>query len=95
MAGALRNVVVVVGSPPPGNLRISFQQHKFADPQYRHLFAVGDALTERLSVAPTRNVIFRSPDIAAGNTEPFINLKKDGREDMGVEGVWAICDVER
>ncbi|KAK4038061.1 putative FAD binding protein [Parachaetomium inaequale] len=58
---------------------------------------VGGEPTERLSVAPagihltlglTRNVIFRNPNTAAGDTEPFVNLKDDGREDMGIEGVW-------
>ncbi|KAK4152215.1 apoptosis-inducing factor A [Chaetomidium leptoderma] len=52
---------------------------------------------ERLSVAPaaihltlglTRNVIFRNPNTAEGDTEPFINLKDDGREDMGIDAVW-------
>ncbi|KXX79699.1 Apoptosis-inducing factor A [Madurella mycetomatis] len=52
---------------------------------------------ERLAVAPaaihltlglTRNVIFRNPNISAGATGPFINLKNDGEEDMGINAVW-------
>ncbi|KAK3346141.1 hypothetical protein B0T25DRAFT_462460 [Lasiosphaeria hispida] len=57
----------------------------------------GGEPVETITVAPagihltlglTRNVIFRNPDTAAGATEPFINLKDDGRADMGIEGVW-------
>ncbi|KAK4100411.1 FAD/NAD(P)-binding domain-containing protein [Parathielavia hyrcaniae] len=57
----------------------------------------GEEPGEKVAVAPagihltlglTRNVIFRNPNTAAGETEPFINLKDDGREDMGIDGVW-------
>ncbi|KAK0625526.1 hypothetical protein B0T17DRAFT_533012 [Bombardia bombarda] len=41
-----------------------------------------------LSLGLTRNVIFRNPNLAAGETEPFINLKDDGRDDMNIESVW-------
>ncbi|KAK3321974.1 hypothetical protein B0H66DRAFT_474515 [Apodospora peruviana] len=41
-----------------------------------------------LTLGLTKNVIFRNPNVAAGGTEPFVNLKDDGREDMGIDGVW-------
>ncbi|EAW11770.1 NAD(P)/FAD-dependent oxidoreductase [Aspergillus clavatus NRRL 1] len=40
------------------------------------------------------NVIFRNPNPAEGQTEPWINEKTDGREDMGVEGWWQRLGVE-
>ncbi|KAK3904708.1 apoptosis-inducing factor A [Staphylotrichum tortipilum] len=41
-----------------------------------------------LTLGLTKNVIFRNPDVKEGATEPVIKLKDDGREDMGIEGVW-------
>lgn len=41
-----------------------------------------------LSLGLKRNVIFRNPDEANGQTEPTVIEKFDGREDMGVEGMW-------
>ncbi|KAK3291907.1 uncharacterized protein B0H64DRAFT_366362 [Chaetomium fimeti] len=46
-----------------------------------------------LTLGLTRNVIFRNPNIAAGETEPYIELKDDGREDMNIERVWTIRGV--
>ncbi|KXG51742.1 Pyridine nucleotide-disulfide oxidoreductase, class-II [Penicillium griseofulvum] len=34
------------------------------------------------------NVIFRNPNAAESQTEPWINVKDDGREDMNVEAMW-------
>ncbi|KAJ5715627.1 uncharacterized protein N7483_012808 [Penicillium malachiteum] len=34
------------------------------------------------------NVVFRNPNVAEGQTEPWINEKQDGREDMNVEAMW-------
>ncbi|CEO58272.1 hypothetical protein PMG11_03003 [Penicillium brasilianum] len=34
------------------------------------------------------NMIFRNPNTAEGQTEPWINEKNDGQEDMNVEGMW-------
>jgi len=33
-------------------------------------------------------MIFRNPATASGATEPFINMKEDGAEDMKIESVW-------
>ncbi|PKX97890.1 NAD(P)/FAD-dependent oxidoreductase [Aspergillus novofumigatus IBT 16806] len=41
-----------------------------------------------LTLGMKSNVIFRNPNTAEGQTEPWINEKTDGREDMGVEGWW-------
>ncbi|KAJ0422221.1 hypothetical protein BJY00DRAFT_280437 [Aspergillus carlsbadensis] len=41
-----------------------------------------------LSLGLKYNVVFRNPDEAAGQTEPTIIERDDGREDMGVEGWW-------
>ncbi|KAK4201720.1 hypothetical protein QBC40DRAFT_277791 [Triangularia verruculosa] len=57
----------------------------------------GGEAEEKLEVAPAsihltlglkKNVIFRNPDTAKGVTEPYINLKDDGREDMNMAEVW-------
>ncbi|EAQ83098.1 hypothetical protein CHGG_10916 [Chaetomium globosum CBS 148.51] len=62
----------------------------------------GREATEEMSLSPagihltlglTRNVIFRNPNIAAGDTEPYIELKDDGREDMNIERVWTIRGI--
>ncbi|KAJ5260558.1 hypothetical protein N7478_012163 [Penicillium angulare] len=34
------------------------------------------------------NMVFRNPNTAEGQTEPWTNEKDDGREDMNVEGMW-------
>ncbi|KAJ5563783.1 hypothetical protein N7513_000025, partial [Penicillium frequentans] len=34
------------------------------------------------------NVVFRNPNVAEGQTEPWTNPKQDGQEDMNVEGMW-------
>ncbi|POS81009.1 oxidoreductase [Diaporthe helianthi] len=41
-----------------------------------------------LTLGLTKNTIFRNPDLKAGETEPFINLKDDGSADMGIDAVW-------
>ncbi|KAI5364645.1 Putative FAD/NAD(P)-binding domain, FAD/NAD(P)-binding domain superfamily [Septoria linicola] len=46
-----------------------------------------------LSLGFKRNVIFRNPNEAEGQTEPTIIEKFDGREDMGVEGMWDRLNV--
>ncbi|KAH6847104.1 hypothetical protein B0I37DRAFT_374300 [Chaetomium sp. MPI-CAGE-AT-0009] len=46
-----------------------------------------------LTLGLTRNVIFRNPNTAAGDSEPYIDLKDDGREDMNIERVWNIRGV--
>lgn len=75
----------------PGAVQAAMVAKNIAD------LVAGRAPSETIAVAPagihltlglTRNVIFRNPDTAAGGTEPFVNLKDDGREDMGVEGFW-------
>ncbi|RMJ17322.1 hypothetical protein CDV36_003024 [Fusarium kuroshium] len=52
---------------------------------------------EKITVAPpaihltlglTKNMIFRNPDVANGATEPSINMKDDGAEDMSITSVW-------
>ncbi|KAH6623784.1 hypothetical protein F5144DRAFT_496796 [Chaetomium tenue] len=62
----------------------------------------GREATEEMSLSPagihltlglTRNVIFRNPNTAAGDTEPYIELKDDGREDMNIERVWTIRGI--
>ncbi|KAJ5688489.1 hypothetical protein N7536_011108 [Penicillium majusculum] len=41
-----------------------------------------------LTLGMKHNVIFRNPNTAEGQTEPWINPKDDGREDMNVEAMW-------
>ncbi|KAJ5909231.1 hypothetical protein N7495_001913 [Penicillium taxi] len=41
-----------------------------------------------LTLGMKRNVIFRNPNVDEGQTEPWINDKEDGQEDMNVEGMW-------
>ncbi|KAJ5359780.1 hypothetical protein N7517_008971 [Penicillium concentricum] len=41
-----------------------------------------------LTLGMKHNVIFRNPNTAEGQTEPCINPKDDGREDMNVEAMW-------
>ncbi|OQD63243.1 hypothetical protein PENPOL_c010G08862 [Penicillium polonicum] len=41
-----------------------------------------------LTLGMKHNVIFRNPNTAEGQTEPWINAKDDGREDMNVEAMW-------
>ncbi|KAJ9397562.1 hypothetical protein DTO282F9_5567 [Paecilomyces variotii] len=41
-----------------------------------------------LTLGLKKNVIFRDPNEAEGDTEPSITWKDDGQEDMGVEGIW-------
>ncbi|KAK4186279.1 hypothetical protein QBC35DRAFT_387634 [Podospora australis] len=41
-----------------------------------------------LTLGLKQNVIFRNPNTAAGDTEPFINRKEDGQEDMNIDAVW-------
>ncbi|KAM5347333.1 hypothetical protein ACJ41O_010338 [Fusarium nematophilum] len=41
-----------------------------------------------LTLGLTKNMIFRNPDVANGQTEPFVNMKDDGDEDMGITAVW-------
>ncbi|KAJ5772738.1 hypothetical protein N7457_007634 [Penicillium paradoxum] len=41
-----------------------------------------------LTLGVTHNVVFRNPNTAEGQTEPWINPKDDGQEDMNVEAMW-------
>ncbi|KAJ5882646.1 uncharacterized protein N7529_001318 [Penicillium soppii] len=41
-----------------------------------------------LTLGLKHNVIFRNPNTEEGETEPWINPKDDGREDMNVEAMW-------
>ncbi|EKV06614.1 Amid-like NADH oxidoreductase, putative [Penicillium digitatum] len=41
-----------------------------------------------LTLGMKHNMIFRNPNSAEGQTEPWINSKDDGREDMNVEAMW-------
>ncbi|KAJ5111994.1 hypothetical protein N7532_000039 [Penicillium argentinense] len=41
-----------------------------------------------LTLGMKYNVIFRNPNTAEGQTEPWINEKQDGQEDMNVEAMW-------
>ncbi|KAJ5150383.1 hypothetical protein N7492_010734 [Penicillium capsulatum] len=41
-----------------------------------------------LTLGMKYNVIFRNPNVAEGQTEPWINEKYDGQEDMNFEGMW-------
>ncbi|KAJ5602238.1 hypothetical protein N7510_011772 [Penicillium lagena] len=41
-----------------------------------------------LTLGMQYNVIFRNPNIAEGDKEPWINKKFDGQEDMNVEAMW-------
>ncbi|KAF7158933.1 hypothetical protein CNMCM5623_004112 [Aspergillus felis] len=47
-----------------------------------------------LTLGMKLNVIFRNPNTAEGQTEPWINEKTDGQEDMGVEGWWERLGVQ-
>ncbi|KAL1876729.1 hypothetical protein Plec18167_005137 [Paecilomyces lecythidis] len=47
-----------------------------------------------LTLGLKKNVIFRDPNVAEGETEPTIMWKDDGREDMGVEGIWKRMGME-
>ncbi|KAM3422419.1 hypothetical protein BST61_g2770 [Cercospora zeina] len=46
-----------------------------------------------LSLGLKRNIIFRNPNEAEGQTEPVVIEKFDGREDMGVEAMWDRLNV--
>ncbi|KAK3989741.1 apoptosis-inducing factor A [Cladorrhinum sp. PSN332] len=57
----------------------------------------GERELEELSVQPAgihmtlglkRHVLFRNPNTANGDTEPFVQMKNDGTEDMDIESVW-------
>ncbi|ETS85423.1 hypothetical protein PFICI_03448 [Pestalotiopsis fici W106-1] len=41
-----------------------------------------------LSLGLTKNLVFRNPNPAEGQTEPMIKHRDDGKRDMGIEGVW-------
>ncbi|KAI0203277.1 hypothetical protein F4808DRAFT_418000 [Astrocystis sublimbata] len=41
-----------------------------------------------LSLGLSKNLLFRNPDIANGETEPMIVHRDDGKADMGIDGVW-------
>ncbi|KAJ6089253.1 hypothetical protein N7467_004469 [Penicillium canescens] len=41
-----------------------------------------------LTLGMKHNVIFRNPNLADGQTEPWIKPKDDGQEDMNVEAMW-------
>ncbi|WYZ44692.1 hypothetical protein EsH8_VIII_000008 [Colletotrichum jinshuiense] len=52
---------------------------------------------EKLSVSPpaihlslglTKNMVFRNPNVTAGETEPTVIMRNDGTEDMNINGVW-------
>ncbi|KAL0931578.1 oxidoreductase [Colletotrichum truncatum] len=52
---------------------------------------------EKLSVSPpaihlslglTKNMVFRNPNVAAGDTEPTVIMRDDGKEDMNIDRVW-------
>ncbi|GIC84267.1 NAD(P)/FAD-dependent oxidoreductase [Aspergillus udagawae] len=47
-----------------------------------------------LTLGMKLNVIFRNPNTAEGQAEPWINEKTDGREDMGVEGWWERLGIQ-
>ncbi|KAL3457988.1 hypothetical protein BJX64DRAFT_237690 [Aspergillus heterothallicus] len=47
-----------------------------------------------LVVIQKYNVLFRNPDTAAGQTEPSVTKRDDGREDMGVEAWWERLGVK-
>ncbi|KAL3454607.1 hypothetical protein BJX65DRAFT_260857 [Aspergillus insuetus] len=47
-----------------------------------------------LSLGLKYNVLFRNPDEAAGQTEPTIVERDDGRDDMGVEAWWERMGVK-
>ncbi|EMR69429.1 putative amid-like nadh protein [Eutypa lata UCREL1] len=41
-----------------------------------------------LTLGLTKNVIFKNPDKASGETEPKVVHKDDGKADMGIDGIW-------
>jgi len=47
-----------------------------------------------LTLGLKKNVIFRNPNQAEGQTEPVVMEKTDGEEDMNVEGFWKRLGVE-
>ncbi|KAJ5086235.1 hypothetical protein NUU61_007542 [Penicillium alfredii] len=47
-----------------------------------------------LTLGMKYNVVFRNPNVAEGQTEPWINEKDDGREDMNVEAMWQRLGIE-
>ncbi|KAJ5588013.1 uncharacterized protein N7459_003778 [Penicillium hispanicum] len=52
-----------------------------------HQFVKGPGAIH-LTLGMKYNVIFRNPNDAEGQTEPWINEKHDGQEDMNVEAMW-------
>ncbi|KAH8197572.1 hypothetical protein TruAng_008256 [Truncatella angustata] len=63
----------------------------------------GKEPTEKIMVSPpaihlslglTKNLVFRNPNTAEGDTEPTIIPREDGKKDMGIDGVWARRGVE-
>ncbi|KAL4929166.1 NAD(P)/FAD-dependent oxidoreductase [Aspergillus undulatus] len=47
-----------------------------------------------LTLGLKRNIVFRNPNDAEGETEPTVIPREDGREDMGVEGWWERLGVK-
>ncbi|GKT94568.1 Amid-like NADH oxidoreductase [Colletotrichum tofieldiae] len=41
-----------------------------------------------LSLGLTKNMVFRNPNVAAGETEPTVIMRNDGKEDMNIDSVW-------
>ncbi|KAF9874781.1 hypothetical protein CkaCkLH20_07918 [Colletotrichum karsti] len=47
-----------------------------------------------LSLGLTKNMIFGNPNVTAGETEPRIVMRDDGKDDMNIESVWARRGVQ-
>ncbi|KAJ4395249.1 hypothetical protein N0V85_006614 [Neurospora sp. IMI 360204] len=47
-----------------------------------------------LTLGLTKNIIFRNPNPAAGQTEPTYELKDDGSADMGVDRLWIMNGIK-
>ncbi|KAL0465136.1 oxidoreductase [Neurospora intermedia] len=47
-----------------------------------------------LTLGLTKNIIFRNPNPADGQTEPTFTLKDDGSADMGVDRLWVMNDIK-
>ncbi|TIC89998.1 Apoptosis-inducing factor-like protein A [Colletotrichum higginsianum] len=41
-----------------------------------------------LSLGLIKNMVFRNPNVAAGETEPTVMMRDDGKEDMNIDSVW-------
>ncbi|KXT02637.1 hypothetical protein AC578_1162 [Pseudocercospora eumusae] len=63
-------------------------QHQKAEAEYEY-----SPRAIHLSLGLKRNLVFRNPNEMEGQTEPTVIEKFDGREDMGVEGMWERLNV--